>query len=107
MGKLYRKDPLTATTGNLAWSIWEGDDFDLKRLTLTFASAPAAISNVQLWLDSAEGSTYDCILREIDPNDCKHVVIEDVKGIANGDKLLLKYTNTGAISVVGTAVVEL
>jgi hypothetical protein len=103
----YRTYRTQVTSGALSWDIDPKDDFDLKRLTVSFDTAPAALENVILTLDSQHGTAYDCTLTTVDPNSVTSISIEGVCAIANGDKINVGYLNTGNHTVSVVATVEL
>jgi hypothetical protein len=104
-----RTHTLSATTSAISWSVYEADDFSVKILTLNFDSAPTTSENITLSIDSANGSSYDTVIRIIDPSITSSVDItfEDLNLFSSGDKLLVSYTNTDGNSITGTAVVEI
>ncbi len=107
MAKLYRQPALEATTGAISWTIWQADDFDVKRITLKFASAPSAIENINITIVSKLGTAFNTRIRSYDPNGLTDISMECIDGIMDGDKILLEYANTDSISVTGTATLEL
>ncbi|MCK5610769.1 hypothetical protein KAR91_53345 [Candidatus Pacearchaeota archaeon] len=103
----YRPQKLDPTSGAVSFPVSEGDDFDVKRVCLVFATQPAAIENVQVFVRSALGSAFDCLIRTEDPNGCNSVTFEDIDGISNGDHIEVVYLNSGGVEVRGTATVKL
>lgn len=101
-----RKHKLEYTTGPLSWRLQEYDDFSIKRITLTFDSIPADIENIVLWHKSDDGSDFDCVVRDYDPNGHRYISIEDVAGFESGDFALLEYANNQGIGVRGLAILE-
>ena len=106
MGKLFRKH-LLADSNEVSWSIWEGDDYNVFRITLKFSTAPSAIENIIVKIDSGSGAAYDCIIDSYDPNGQTDVCLEGYCNIPNGDKLLVTYANTGSHTISGVATVGL
>ncbi len=105
---MARRDHVqTATTSAVSWSIFEGGDFDVERITLKFDSAPTTSENITLTKDSIQGAAYDTLLLSFDPaaDSATDVVIENVTGLRNGDKIVLAYTNTDGNSITGVATV--
>lgn len=95
-----------ATSTAVAWTFYESDDFDVLRITLKFDAAPTTSENITVTLDSAQGAAYDTVLRTEDPVGVTSVSFEDIKGLANGDKIVVAYANTDTNSITGTATVE-
>ena len=95
-----------ATSTAVAWTFYIADDFDCKRIAMTWDSAPSASENVTVTLDSVKGAAYDTVLRSVDAIGVTDVVFEDIDGLTAGDKLLVSYNNGGTDSITGTAVVE-
>ena len=91
-----RKHELSATTSAVSWTIYEAGDFDIRLIAIKFDSAPTTSENVTLTLDSSLGAAYDTVLRVVDPSatSSTDIVFEDLELFANGDKLLVTYTNT-------------
>lgn len=106
---MRRKHSLAATTSAVSWSIFEGGDFDVVAVALTFDAAPTTSENITLTIDSSLGAAYDTVLRVVDPSvtSSTDIVIENLPLFADGDKLLVTYTNTDGNSITGHAVTEL
>lgn len=95
-----------ATAVAVSWELFEGDDFDVKRILLTFDVAPTTNENVTITLNSGQGSAYDTVLRSADPAGATSLVFENIEGLGNGDKLLIEYTNTDTKTITGLAAVK-
>ena len=107
MSGLIKTHVQVSTSVALAWTFFEADDFDVKRISLVFGVAPTTNENITVTLDSAQGAAYDVVLRTVDPAGKTSVVFEDIDGLNAGDKILVAYTNTDTRAIVGTATVEL
>jgi hypothetical protein len=105
--KRRRVKELAATTSAVAWTFSEADDCDVKRIALKFSAAPVTSEDITVTLDSVKGAAYDTVLGTLDPLSSTSVTFEDICGLANGDKILVSYTNTDARSITGTATLEL
>ncbi len=108
MSKAYTQDIQTTTSVALAWSIAVGDNFDVKRINLTFDTAPTTSEDLTVTLDSGQGAAYDTVLYTVDPSvaSVTNLTIEELPGFMNGDALLIEYTNTDTRAILGTAVLE-
>ncbi len=104
LGASVRRDhTLAATTSAVSWTFFEGDNFDLERLTLKFDSAPTTNENVVITKDSVQGAAYDTILAAFDPAGYTDVVVTGVSGMKAGDKILVTYLNSDGNSITGVA----
>ena len=108
MGSKNRRAHLqTVTSTAVAWTFYEADDFDCKRITLYFDAAPVAEENITVTLDSAQGAAYDTVLRTYDPVGQTSVSLENIDGLLVGDKLLVSYANTNTNAITGVAILEI
>jgi hypothetical protein len=105
--KLYRKHKEASSDAPWEFEIFEGDDFDVGRITLNFDSAPSEIENVTVTIVDESDSTYDALVRIVDPNNKTSVYFECINNIACGDKVLVSYANTGGHTISGKATVSL
>jgi len=98
-----RQEVQTATTSAVAWTMFAADDFDVEKITLTFDATPTTAENITVTLDSGQGTAYDAVIAAVDPAGYTDVVITNIGGLKNGDKLLVEYTNTDGNSITGVA----
>jgi hypothetical protein len=107
MSGLRKTHTQVSTSVALAWTFFEADDFDIKRIAIFFGVAPTTSENITVTLDSGQGAAYDTVLRTVDPAGSTSVVFEDIDGLNAGDKVIVAYANTDTRAITGTAVVEL
>jgi hypothetical protein len=107
MSGLRKTHVQVSTSVALAWTFYEADDFNVKRINLVFGVAPTTCDKVTVTLDSGQGAAYDTVLRTVDPAGSTSVVFEDIDGLNAGDKVIVAYANTDTRAITGTAVVEL
>jgi hypothetical protein len=101
-----RRQPPLETTGPVSWPIFEGDSFDVRRITLKFVTAPTVSDLVTVTLDSLSGTPFDVPLCSANPNGRTSVVFENITGIGNGDKIVVSYANSESIAISGNAETE-
>jgi hypothetical protein len=104
---MRREHTLAATTAAISWTIYEADDFNVPRIDLVFTTAPSSVGLVTVTKKAAAGSAYDAIVSTVDPVGQTALSIDTLHGFVSGDKLLLEYLNPDAVSITGTASVEL
>jgi len=98
-----RQHVQTASTSAISWTFFEGDDFDVDAITFKFDAAPTTSENLTVTLDSGQGAAYDTVLASVDPVGATEVVVRNIAGLKNGDKIIVEYTNTDGNSIVGVA----
>ena len=99
---------IQATTSvAVAWTIEAGsDDWNCKRIALLFDAAPTTDEDITVTLDAAAGAAYDTVLLTVSPVGKTSIVLEDIGGFDDADKLLVSYANTDLNAIVGTANIE-
>jgi len=105
-----RTQTQAATTSALDWDIAEGDDFDILKLTIAIATGPTTGEALTVTLDSHLGAGSDEVLLTVPAADMigkTEVIIDDIVGMINGDVITVAYTNTDALSITGTAIIEI
>ncbi len=96
-----RKQLLQATTSAVSWTVTVGDDFDPLRITLNFATAPTTSEDITIKVDALEGSTFDEFIWTQDAAGKTTIMFTDIPPLNNGDKFLIEYPNTDAVSITG------
>ena len=102
-----RSQVQAATAVALSWEIFEGDHFDCPMITVSFATPTTTAENLTVTLDSHLGAGSDVVLATVDPIGASEVIIKNIPGMVEGDKLLVEYTNTDTSSITGAAITEL
>lgn len=99
------RKPLAATTAAISWEIYTditGEDFDIDRITLKFASAPTSAGLVLLKQDTTAGA----VIASVNPVGATSVSFDDVNGFDSDVKCILEYANPNTISITGVAVYQ-
>lgn len=104
---IRRSQTQAATTSAVSWEIFEGDHFDCSAITIAFGTATTTAENLTVTLDSHLGAGSDVVLVTIDPLGADELMIRNIPGMVEGDKLLVEYTNSDGSSITGAAITEL
>lgn len=98
---------IEATTDAVSWRIFLGDVFNVPRIDLVFGSAPTTPGMVTVTKDSVSGSSYDSVIRTVNPVGLTSVAIEGMHGFTFGDALVITYANVDGVEVSGSATLEI
>ena len=102
-----RPEILEATTDTVDWSIECYANEVCERIALIFNEAVTASENVTVKIQPSGVEADEYLLASANVSGTSTLVIENISGILNKDKLRVQFANTDGVSVTGTCTMYL